>query len=106
MKEKNRTRSSLRNILFSLMGYVFTILLQFVNRKVFVSLLTTEYLGLNGLFSNILSMLALSELGIGTAMTFALYKPVSDNNIEKIKSLMMLYKKVYSAGLFWDWGQD
>ena len=96
MKEKNRTRSSLRNILFSLMGYVFTILLQFVNRKVFVSLLTTEYLGLNGLFSNILSMLALSELGIGTAMTFALYKPVSDNNIEKIKSLMMLYKKVYS----------
>lgn len=97
MMEKNRTRSSIRNIMFSMMGYVFTILLQFVNRKVFVQLLTTEYLGLNGLFGNILSMLALSELGIGTAMTFALYKPVAEKNIEKIKSLMMLYKKVYSV---------
>lgn len=93
---KNRTKNSIRNVLFSFIGYIFTILLQFINRSVFVRLLSAEYLGLNGLFSNILSLLALSELGIGTAMTYALYKPISNRDTEKIKSLMHLYKKMYT----------
>lgn len=92
----NRTKSSIRNVFFSFTGYIFTILLQFINRSVFVHLLSAEYLGLNGLFSNILSLLALSELGIGTAMTCALYKPISNGDTEKIKSLMYLYKKMYT----------
>ena len=93
---KSRTGSSIRNAFFSFGGYIFTILLQFVNRTFFVHLLSAEYLGLNGLFSNILSVLALSELGIGTAMAFALYKPVAEHDTELIKSLMHLYKKMYT----------
>jgi O-antigen/teichoic acid export membrane protein len=94
---KSRSERSVRNAVFTFGGHVVTILLQFVNRKVFVSLLDAEYLGLNGLFSNILSLLALSELGVGMAMTYALYKPIADNDIPRIKSLMKLYKKVYSV---------
>lgn len=98
---ETRTSNSIRNIVFSVVSYVVTILLQFINRSVFVNYLSTEYLGLNGLFSNILSMLALSELGIGTAMAYAMYKPINDKDTEKIKSYMRLYKKWYNRiGLF------
>ena len=72
-------------------------ILQLVNRKVFVAFLAEEYLGLNGLFSNILSVLSVSEMGIGTAMIFSLYQPVANRDTEKIKSLMALYKKLYSV---------
>lgn len=96
MTEQSRTRNSAYNVVFSIGGYAFTMILQLVGRKVFLMMLTNEYLGLGGLFSSILSMLALSELGIGSAMIYALYKPVADNNIEKIKSLMALYKKLYT----------
>lgn len=52
-------------------------------------------MGISGLFSNILSMLALAELGVGSAMTFSLYIPLAQNDIEKIKSLMNFYQKAY-----------
>ncbi len=96
MSSKSRTQSSFKNITFSILGVGLTILLQFVSRKVFIQLLSEEYLGLGGLFSNILSVLALSELGIGSAMTFALYAPVASGDKEKIKSLMSLYRKIYN----------
>lgn len=93
----NRTRSSIKNVSITFLGAVVTMLLQLINRKVFVHFLASDYLGLNGLFSDILSMLSLSELGIGAAMIFALYKPVAEKDNEKIKSLMQLYKKYYTA---------
>lgn len=97
----NRTKNSVRNIFFTIAGAMVTMLLQLINRRVFINYLSSEYLGLNGLFSNILSMLSLSEMGVGTAMIYALYKPVADNDTEKIKSLMQLYKKFYTViGLF------
>ncbi len=79
-------------------GYISTILvsiLGFVSRTVFLSVLNTSYLGVNGLFTNILGVLSFAELGIGTAMNHALYKPVAENNLPKIKSLMQFYKKAY-----------
>ena len=94
MENKSRTQKSIKNIIYAMGGYAVTLILQLVNRLVFVKCLSVEYLGINGLFTNILSMLALSELGIGTAIVFALYKPVAEKNIEKIKSLMALYKKL------------
>ena len=69
--------------------------MSFVVRTVFIKMLNSEYLGVNGLFTNILTVLSFAELGIGTAILFNLYKPVADNDIEKIKSLMLLYKKSY-----------
>lgn len=92
----DRTRSSIKNVAITMIGAIVTMLLQLVNRKVFVLFLSSEYLGLSGLFSDILSMLSLSEMGIGTAMVYALYKPVADKDIEKIKSLMLLYKRIYT----------
>lgn len=98
---ESRTQKSIRNIGFALGGYCVSLVLQLANRLVFVKFLSAEYLGINGLFSNILSMLALSEMGIGGAIVYALYKPVADKDIEKIKSLMALYKKMYTAiGIF------
>ena len=92
----SRTSSSLKNAAFTVGGAIITMLLQFVNRRLFVNYLTNDYLGLNGLFSNILSMLSLSELGVGAAIIFALYKPVAENDKEKVKSLMSMYKRFYT----------
>ena len=92
----NRTKSSIKNVSITMLGAIVTMLLQLINRRVFVNYLASDYLGLNGLFSDILSMLSLSELGIGAAMVFALYKPVAEKDYEKIKSLMQLYKKYYT----------
>lgn len=92
---ESRTKKSIRNVVYSFLTYFVTLLVSFINRTVFIYFLSTEYLGLNGLFSNILSFLALAELGIGTAINYALYKPLQENNYELVKSLMKLYKKMY-----------
>lgn len=90
-----RTNSSIKNLIVAFGGQFAGIIISFIARLVFIRILTKEYLGLNGLFSNILSILSLVELGIGPAMTYSLYKPLAEKNIEKLKSLMRLYKKMY-----------
>ena len=90
-----RTSSSIKNLIFAFIGQAAGIVMNFIARVVFLRILTAEYLGLNGLFTNILSMLSLMELGVGTAMTFSLYKPLATSDKEKIKSLMNLYRKSY-----------
>ena len=90
-----RTKSSIKNLIYAFTGQGAGIIISVLARLVFVKVLTAEYLGLNGLFSNILSMLSLVELGVGPAMTFSLYKPLAEKNAEKIKSLMNLYKNTY-----------
>ncbi|HCX48262.1 MAG TPA: hypothetical protein DG757_04320, partial [Bacillus sp. (in: Bacteria)] len=68
---------------------------------IFVQTLSSEYLGINGLFSNILSMLSIAELGVGAAIVYSLYKPLSEQDVPKIKTLMSLYKKAYiTIGMF------
>ena len=91
-----RTESSIKNLLYSLGGQGVTLLLKLISRFIFVRILTSEYLGLNGLFSNILSLLSLVELGIGPAMVYSLYKPLAKNDREKIKSLMRVYRIAYN----------
>ncbi len=93
----SRTKNSIRNAIFTMIGSIVIMLLQLVNRKVFVNFLASEYLGLNGLFSNILSMLSMSEMGVGTAIIFALYKPLGEGDTEHVKSLMQLYKRLYTG---------
>lgn len=90
-----RTQSSIKNLIIALVGQSLGLLISFISRIVFIRVLGAEYLGLNGLFTNILSILSLIELGIGPALTFSLYKPLAEKETEKVKSLMMLYKKVY-----------
>ncbi len=74
---------------------ILAILMGFFTRIIFTRTLSAEYVGVNGLFTDILNVLALSEMGVGTAITFALYKPIADNDLEKQKSLMRLYKVFY-----------
>lgn len=91
-----RTKNSLKNLLFAFIGQFIGIVVSFISRMFFIRTLGEEYLGLNGLFTNILTMLSLFELGVGTAINFSLYEPLAKNNREKVKSLMNLYKKSYT----------
>ena len=90
-----RVDNASKNIFYGYIGNFSKILLGFISRTVFIHVLGATYLGVNGLYTNILSVLSLAELGIGTAMNYSLYKPVANNDREKIKSLMSLYKKAY-----------
>lgn len=85
------------NIKYFIINYIVVNLLKFIVRMVFVKTLTIEYLGVNGLFSNVLIMLSLAELGIGSAIVYSLYKPLAYGDRETVKSIMRLFKKVYIA---------
>lgn len=91
----SRTKNSALTMLSSGVRQILTLLLTFVSRTVFIHTLGADYLGLNGLFSNILSILALSELGIGSAISFYLYKPIADKDSHRIRVLMNFYKICY-----------
>ena len=96
MKE-SRTKNTIKNVRTGAIVQIINKLMLFVVRTVFIKVLNTEYLGVNGLFTNVLTILSFAELGIGTAIIFNMYKPVAENNHEKIKSLMHLYKKSYNT---------
>ena len=86
---------AIRNARSSLILYAIKMVLQFTVRIVFLQVLTIEYLGLNGLFSNILDVLSLTELGIGPAIVYSLYRPLADGNEKLVGSLMRLFKISY-----------
>lgn len=72
-----RVEQARKNIKYSTIAYILKITLQFVVRLVFVKSLPIEYLGINGLLSNFLSMLSLAELGVGPAIIYSLYQPLA-----------------------------
>ena len=84
-----------RNIIAGLVGQLITTVLNFVSRTVFVYVLGAEYLGINGLFTNVLTVLNIAELGIGSAIVFSLYEPLHKQNIPKVQAIMKLYQKIY-----------
>lgn len=71
------------------------LLVNFIQRTVFIYVLGRTLSGVNGVYTDVLSVLSLTELGIGTALNYSLYKPVAEHNIEKIKSYMRFYKRAY-----------
>lgn len=91
----SRTKNSSRNIIFSLMAYMLQVVLGFFVRRYFIYVFGTEYLGLNSLFTNVISILSLVELGFGTALVFAMYKPMADGDKEKVRQLLHFYKISY-----------
>lgn len=90
-----RTKNSIRNMIVTLMMNLITIVVGFIAQKVFLTQLGTEYLGLNGLFTNVVSMLGIVELGIGSAIIYHLYQPIAEKDIPTIKALMNFYRKSY-----------
>ena len=95
MADKSRTEYSVRNTTAAMVSKIMAILMGFATRVVFTHCLSESYVGINGLFSDILNVLALSELGVGTAITYALYKPIAEGDEEKQKSLMKMYRQFY-----------
>lgn len=93
--EESRTKNSIRNIIFSLGFQLVTIGLSFVNRTIFIWILGVNYLGISGLFSDILSMLSLADLGFSVALTYSMYEPLANHDYDRLAALINLYRKVY-----------
>lgn len=93
----DRTEHVVKNLKFAAVSELVLAVLKFISRRVFVLLLGKEYLGVSGLFTDILSMLSLAELGFSVSITYSLYQPVAQGNTTLIKSLMQLYRRVYRS---------
>ena len=79
-----RSTNSIKNAVVATIMNVVTILIGFIAQKIFIETLGTEMLGVNGLFTNVLSMLGIIELGLGTAIIYHLYKPIAEQDQDKI----------------------
>ncbi len=97
MEGKTRTEYSARNTTVALISRLTAIAMGYALRVVFTHNLSKSYVGVNGLFVDIIQVLSLSEMGIGTAITYALYRPIAQGDIEKQRSLMHLFRKFYLA---------
>lgn len=93
--EVSRTSNITRNILVTLITQILLLLFAFANRTIFIKLLGEEYLGLDGLFTSILTIFSLAELGIGNALIFSLYKPLAEKNYSRCQQYLSLYDKAY-----------
>ena len=82
-----RIKNSIKNTIAAMSSNILTIIIGLIAQAVFIRILGTEYLGINGLFTNIISMLGIVELGIGSAIVYNLYKPIANRDKETIKSL-------------------
>lgn len=91
----SRTSKSIKNIVVAWISQILLVVISFVARKIFIVFLNTEYLGVNGLFTSILTVLSLAELGLGPAITFSLYKPLAEKDYSLCATLMWFYKKTY-----------
>ena len=95
MNKKSRSSNAIKNIIVALLCQAVTFVFSFATRTILINLLGDEYNGLTSFFHNVVVVLSFTELGIGSAIIYALYKPIAENNIEKLKSLMDFYKKFY-----------
>ena len=94
--EESRTKKATQNIAYGMVNQILSLVLSFVSRTVFINFLGVEYLGINGLFSDVLNLLSLADLGFNTAMIFSFYKPIAEKDYKKMAGLTTFYRKVYS----------
>ena len=92
---KTRTENVAKNVILSSLFQIIAYVIGFVSRTIFIKILGEEYLGLNGVFTNVLTLLSFAELGIGSAIVYSMYKPLATNNSDKLKELIAFYKKIY-----------
>lgn len=93
--KRGRIFYSFRNVSTSFIVQILNFFIVFLSRTIFIKILGVEYLGVSGLFTSILTILSLGELGIGEAITFALYKPIKDRDQTQINILMSIFKRFY-----------
>ena len=90
-----RTKNAARNILFGIILKAYQIIVPFLMRTAMIYLMGVQYLGLNSLFTSILQVLNLAELGVGSAMVYSMYKPIAEDDETTICALMKLYRTYY-----------
>ena len=90
-----RSENAKRNSVWGMIGRIIGLFLPFLSRTVIIKTLGAEYLGLNGLFTSILTVLNLTELGVGSAIVYSMYKPIAIGDDGLVCGLLNLYKKVY-----------
>ena len=91
----DRKKNSVLNVSSNFLILLTNTFLSFAVRTVFIKILGEEYLGVNTLFTNILQVLSLAELGISTAINYALYKPLAHQDYKKISAILKFFKKAY-----------
>ncbi len=96
MKEESRTNNAIKNTTITMVCYIMYLLVSFVCRTIFTHKLGAEYLGIGGLFTNILDVLSFAELGLGSSLVYHLYKPLAEKDYNKVNLYMNLYKKFYN----------
>ena len=95
MAKIERTKNATRNIIFGVILKAYQIVVPFLMRTAMIYLMGVQYLGLNSLFTSILQVLNLTELGVGSAMIYSMYKPIAEDDDTTICSLMKLYRTYY-----------
>lgn len=91
----SRTRNAKRNSFWGMVGRIVGLLLPFASKTVIIKALGADYLGLNGLFTSILTVLNLTELGVGSAIVYSMYKPIAEGDDDLVCALLNTYKKIY-----------
>ena len=92
---RSRTFNSFRNVTVAVICQTATLLISFISRRFFVKILGSDYLGIGGLFQNVLSILSLADLGFASAISYTLYKPIAENDREKISAIVRFYGRIY-----------
>lgn len=96
MGNKSRLSYTLKNTWIGTVSQIVSLILSFILRTCFIHTLGNEYLSINGLFTNILTLLSFAELGIGASIVFSLYEPIANNDHVKISKLINLIGKAYN----------
>ena len=91
----NFVKNTKRNVIAGAVNQALQLLFPFLNRTLFLRLLGPEYLGLSGLFSSVLGVLSLAELGFGTAIVCSMYKPIADDDQDLVCAYLRFYRTVY-----------
>lgn len=95
MAEESRTTKSIRNMLLAFSEQLVYSVMTFACRTVFIYTLGKNYLGFNGIFTDILTFLSLAELGVGTSIIYSMYQPAARHDYRMVAALLNLYKKIY-----------
>lgn len=95
MSNGSRLKKSAKNMATGIIYRVLTMLTAFFVRTIFIKCLSNDYLSVNGLYSSILNMLSLAELGFSTAIVYSMYKPLAEKDYRKLSQIIRLYKRVY-----------
>lgn len=93
---ESRTSNVINNSIARLFQRFSNIIIQFILRTIFIFYLGKEYTGISGLFTDILNVLSLMEIGLDSSMIYSLYKPLVENNEIRIKKLLNFYKKAFN----------